>query len=269
MGFLGDVGGFFSGGGAIGSAISAMTGQDAGSMWGDAITGGALSNAKSVAETNEKQMQLANQQMAFQERMSNSAYQRAVEDMRKAGLNPALAYQNGGASQPSGAMAQLTAPRKGDVGAGLLNTAKSIATGIPEIKTQQTQATLNQANATSAEANAQKLTANAQESIQYKQLIQQQTEKAKHDTKTAKLNSQQTEMETALKKLQFPAASTVAPLQPYMDRAGQASGIVSTAKKWYQDWMKSRQSNTDAEDKKWNDESSRRYFNQNGGIDGR
>ena len=56
--------------------------------------------------TNSANAAIAQKQMDFQERMSNTSYQRAVNDMQAAGLNPMLAYMQGGASAPQGSSYQ-------------------------------------------------------------------------------------------------------------------------------------------------------------------
>lgn len=87
---------------------------------GSAIGGiaSALGGLFGQSSANRQNIRLAREQMAFQERMSNTAYQRAMADMRKAGLNPILAAKSP-ASTPGGATARVDSALGAGISSGL------------------------------------------------------------------------------------------------------------------------------------------------------
>lgn len=120
---------------AIGGVLGGMVGGPVG-----AKIGAGLGAGFSAQQKYRDDKRAATRQMQFQERMSSTSYQRGVQDMRSAGINPMVAYQQGGASTPAGAM-QHPAPDYGGSGVssaeGLARESRTVAETLPNKKLEQ------------------------------------------------------------------------------------------------------------------------------------
>jgi hypothetical protein len=152
---------------------------------------------------NQASAEQAQRQMDFQERMRATQYQTAIEDMKKAGLNPILAYSQGGAGTPSGAMGQVSTAKVGNaIGSALAGAQAASMTAadvdLKEATTTNTSAqTLKiEADTIQTAANIGKILEDTKVSTQTYKNLQEQLNKLLEEINLVKATTKQTSAQT-------------------------------------------------------------------------
>ena len=199
MGPLGSIGGF-------GSLFGGVSSNDALAF----IPG--IGDYKATQAANEASIASAREQMAFQREMSNTGYQRATADMKKAGLNPMLAYTQGPASTPSGAMASIDPASK----TGLAKAAMEAYGLNTQAKTAKAQIALNEA------------TAGTQ--VKQADLVEANTEVARNEAKISQARASSAQAQARFEKKKAETDEKWYDKEKWLNAISQGTGIASKAK---------------------------------------
>ena len=176
-----------------------------------AIAGGAVISSaaqyfgqKSANKANER---IARENRAFQDRQSSTSWRRGVEDLKAAGLNPMLAYSQGGASTSPGSTAHMESELKG-VGEGLSKAIEIARAGaMVDLQKQQKKVGVQQEALTSNSA---------------------KVAKTQMEILKARLPAEQAEAQFRRKKAGID--ETMAVPDAIMQRANQATGVMNNVK---------------------------------------
>lgn len=230
----------------FGNILGTITGNGIISAGASLISG--MMGAEGAEDANAANAAQAQANRDFQERMSNTSYQRGVKDMQAAGLNPMLAYSQGGASTPTGGVGNPMINRQG---AGVDAAAKTLTSTSAAQQANATTKVLEQtANKTEAEtlniqedtklkaqqaltAASQAYNLDAQGNAAYQMmtkmdaeitrmgiqndLTREEIEKVRQEVKNAilqgeqiKANTANTKVDTVLRNLEIPLAKNLA-----------------------------------------------------------
>jgi len=198
---------------------------------------GGLLGASAQKKANKTNIMLTRENRAWMEEMSSTSYQRAVTDLKAAGLNPMLAYAQGGASSPSTSAATVNPV---DQLAKSVHSAGSKAMQAITMQQGLANVELTRAQTDKTLTEAQVAAGSREADIAARKLQPQQIEQAISNMKSqgdiSDLEARRLRsmipllidaQETAnkLQKFQIPSAKAEAELWEKMEAAGKATGM--------------------------------------------